>query len=118
MASPSITRRSRKRIRWMPPRKRCLRGIAAWRIKKMQAVLTEPTNLEKSNDSPFWLDRTEYAWEPHYFQTDAGRIHWIEAGAGDPIIFVHGTPTWSFEWRHLLKHFAATHRVLALDHLG
>lgn len=84
----------------------------------MQAGLTETTNVEKSNDTPVWLDRSEYPWEPHYFQTKVGRIHWIEAGQGEPIVFVHGTPTWSFEWRHLLKHFSATHRVLALDYLG
>jgi haloalkane dehalogenase len=35
-----------------------------------------------------------------------------------PIVFVHGTPTWSFHYRHLISHLAARHRLIAIDHLG
>lgn len=36
----------------------------------------------------------------------------------DPVVLVHGTPTWSFEYRHLIAGLRADHRVIALDHLG
>lgn len=48
----------------------------------------------------------------------AGRMHYLDEGTGDPILFVHGTPTWSFEWRHLVRAFTATNRCIAPDHLG
>ncbi|MBK9975795.1 MAG: alpha/beta fold hydrolase [Planctomycetes bacterium] len=34
------------------------------------------------------------------------------------LLFVHGNPTWSFLWRRLIKHFSATHRCVAIDHIG
>ena len=37
---------------------------------------------------------------------------------GEPILFVHGTPTWSFEYRHLIRALSASHRCIAPDHLG
>jgi haloalkane dehalogenase len=45
-------------------------------------------------------------------------MHYIDEGTGEPLLFVHGTPTWSFEWRHLIRAFAPTHRCIAQDHLG
>jgi haloalkane dehalogenase len=47
-----------------------------------------------------------------------GDIHYVDEGRGDPVLFAHGTPTWSFEWRHLVRELSATHRCIALDHLG
>lgn len=47
-----------------------------------------------------------------------GRMHYVEAGSGPPILFVHGTPTNSFEFRHLIAALAPTHRCIAPDHLG
>jgi haloalkane dehalogenase len=48
----------------------------------------------------------------------AGRMHYVDEGSGEPLLFVHGTPTWSFEWRHLIRALAPTHRCIAPDHLG
>jgi pimeloyl-ACP methyl ester carboxylesterase len=45
-------------------------------------------------------------------------MHYIDEGKGDVLLFVHGNPSWSFEYRHLIRHFAVTHRCIALDHLG
>ena len=45
-------------------------------------------------------------------------MHYLDEGQGDPILFVHGTPTWSFEFRHLVAGLAGTHRCIAPDHLG
>jgi haloalkane dehalogenase len=49
----------------------------------------------------------------------AGRVHYVDEGDGPAILFVHGTPTWSFEYRHLIKALsAAGFRCVAPDHLG
>jgi len=47
-----------------------------------------------------------------------GTMRYIDAGEGAPVVLVHGTPTWSVEWRHVVDALAPTHRVLAPDHLG
>src|SRR5262245_1933815 len=55
-----------------------------------------------------------YPFTPRFL----GKLHYIDEGAGPPILFVHGTPTWSFEFRHLIAGLRATHRCVAVDHLG
>ena len=45
-------------------------------------------------------------------------MHYVDEGAGRPILFVHGTPSWSFEWRHVLTNLRHEARVVAPDHLG
>lgn len=34
------------------------------------------------------------------------------------IVMIHGNPTWSFYYRHLIKQFSRSHRVIAPDHMG
>ena len=53
-----------------------------------------------------------------YVSLTNGRMHYLEAGAGPAILFVHGTPTNSHEFRHLIAALSATHRCIAPDHLG
>lgn len=72
---------------------------------------------------PPWLDTAAYPFAPHTFDTGAGQLHYLDEHApegrtGPPIVFVHGTPTWSFEWRHLVKDLRGEYRCLALNHLG
>jgi haloalkane dehalogenase len=67
---------------------------------------------------PDWLDREAYPFEHHVAETSAGRVHYVDEGHGAPILFVHGTPTWSFEYRHLIAALAPDHRCVAPDHLG
>ncbi|HVU52566.1 MAG TPA: alpha/beta fold hydrolase [Polyangia bacterium] len=67
---------------------------------------------------PSWVDRAAYPFESRWLDLPAGRIHYVDEGRGPAILFVHGTPTWSFEWRHLVAGLRATHRCVAPDHLG
>lgn len=45
-------------------------------------------------------------------------MHYVDEGDGDPLVMVHGTPTWSFLYRHLIRELSRDHRVIAVDHLG
>lgn len=65
-----------------------------------------------------WIDRRAYPFAPHFFETGAGRMHYIDEGQGHPLLFVHGIPTWSFIYRHLVKGLAPDYRCIAVDHLG
>jgi len=60
----------------------------------------------------------DYPFTSRFVDLSVGRMHYVDEGAGDVILFIHGTPTWSFEYRHLIKALRGTHRCIAPDHLG
>jgi cis-3-alkyl-4-acyloxetan-2-one decarboxylase len=65
--------------------------------------------------------RALYPFAPHWLETPAGRLHYVDEGPRDTdtaVICVHGNPTWSFMYREVIKALAPKFRVLALDHLG
>lgn len=64
------------------------------------------------------VSREEYPFESHFLEIDGHRYHYVDEGAGETLLFVHGNPTWSFAWRHFLKDLSADYRVIAVDHLG
>ncbi|MDL2260432.1 alpha/beta fold hydrolase [Deltaproteobacteria bacterium OttesenSCG-928-K17] len=45
-------------------------------------------------------------------------LHYLDEGSGPPVIMVHGNPTWSFFWRHLIKALSPSYRCLVPDHMG
>ena len=60
----------------------------------------------------------EFPFESKFFDQGGVRQHYIDEGEGEPIVMVHGNPTWSFYYRHLISSFRSTHRVVAVDHVG
>ena len=46
------------------------------------------------------------------------RLHYIDEGAGDPVVMLHGNPSWSFLYRNLIDTFRSTYRVIVPDHIG
>lgn len=65
-----------------------------------------------------WLDKTEYPFTPHYFEVNGQRLHFIDEGKGETILFVHGTPSWSFDFRNVIKVLKDHYRCVAIDHMG
>lgn len=65
-----------------------------------------------------WIDRREYPFKQHFIELDAGRMHYVDEGVGAPLMLIHGTPTWSFLYRRLIKDLSKNYRVIAPDHLG
>lgn len=68
--------------------------------------------------TPTWLDRQGYPFVPHSFVHEGQALHYVEEGQGPTLVFVHGTPSWSFDFRHVIKALRGEFRCLALDHLG
>lgn len=68
--------------------------------------------------TPSWLDRATWPYTARAVDTGEGLQHYVDEGVGPPVLLVHGTPTWSFEWRHVIAALRARHRVIAVDHLG
>lgn len=67
---------------------------------------------------PAWLDTESYPFTHRFIDLPDGRMHYVDEGSGPPVLFVHGTPTWSFEWRHLIRGLSASYRCIAPDLLG
>src|SRR5690606_2751343 len=65
-----------------------------------------------------WPDPATWPWPPQWLRAGDARLHYVRAGSGPRVVFVHGTPTWSYEWRHALNELQGTHEVIAFDHLG
>lgn len=60
----------------------------------------------------------EYPFESHYVDVFGTRMHYIEEGEGDPIIFLHGVPTWSYLWRNIIPTVSEGGRCIAPDLIG
>jgi pimeloyl-ACP methyl ester carboxylesterase len=54
------------------------------------------------------------------FSERAGFVqHYVdEGGAGEPIVLLHGEPTWGYLWRHLIGPLSTNRRVVVPDHMG
>jgi cis-3-alkyl-4-acyloxetan-2-one decarboxylase len=62
----------------------------------------------------------EYPFAPRYLEVGPHALHYVDEGPrhADPVLLVHGNPTWSFLWRHAIADLRGTRRCVAPDHLG
>ncbi|MEO7156387.1 MAG: alpha/beta fold hydrolase [Vicinamibacterales bacterium] len=61
---------------------------------------------------------TDYFVKPRSVELSAGRMSYVDEGEGETVLLIHGTPTWSFEYRHIIGAFSNRFRCIAPDHLG
>ncbi len=66
----------------------------------------------------FTPDRTLFPFESRWFEHSVGRVHYIDEGEGDPILFLHGNPTWSFLYRGIVIRLRRRFRCIAVDYPG
>ena len=45
-------------------------------------------------------------------------ISYIDTGTGEPVVFLHGNPTWSYQWRNIIPYLSPHRRCLAPDFVG
>ena len=63
----------------------------------------------------------DYPFVPHYVDVGGLRMHYVDEGPADapPVLMLHGEPTWSYLYRHMIPVCAAAgHRVIAPDLIG
>ena len=60
----------------------------------------------------------EFPFESKYLEVKGSKIHYIEEGEGDPILFLHGNPTSNYLWRNIIPHLASQGRCIAPDLIG
>lgn len=59
-----------------------------------------------------------FPYRPHYAEVGDGlRMAYLDEGAGRPVVLLHGEPTWSFLYRHVLPELPG-HRVIVPDLIG
>jgi pimeloyl-ACP methyl ester carboxylesterase len=49
---------------------------------------------------------------------DGLRYHYVDEGQGEPVVMVHGNPSWSIYYRNLVQALSPTHRCIVPDHIG
>lgn len=65
-----------------------------------------------------WLDVSEYPFYSNFFPINGFKLHYLDEGQGETILFVHGTPSWSFDFRNIIKKLKTDFRCVAIDHIG
>jgi haloalkane dehalogenase len=60
----------------------------------------------------------DYPYESRYVEIEGLRMAYVEAGSGDPILMLHGEPTWGYLYRHMIPALAKIGRVIVPDLIG
>ena len=61
----------------------------------------------------------DYPFAAHWLEWESLRLHYLDEGEGNPVLLLHGEPTWSFLWRKIIPPLvAAGHRAIAPDLIG
>jgi cis-3-alkyl-4-acyloxetan-2-one decarboxylase len=64
------------------------------------------------------FDRSLYPFESRYLDRGGNKLHYVDEGAGTPVLMLHGNPTWSFYYRRLIQAVRPHWRAIAPDHIG
>ena len=59
-----------------------------------------------------------FPFESKYIDINGSKMHYIDEGAGDPILFLHGNPTSSYLWRNIIPYLTPHARCIAPDLIG
>ena len=63
--------------------------------------------------------RRRFPFESRFARVNGHRMHYVDEGRGDPVLLLHGNPTWSFLYRKFIPPLVdAGYRVIAPDHIG
>ena len=52
---------------------------------------------------PFAVPADLYPFADHWFERGGAALHYVDHGAGVPVVMLHGNPTWSFLYRDVIR---------------
>lgn len=67
---------------------------------------------------PQWLDEKLYPFQSRFMDIEGNRVHYIDEGSGPTLLLLHGNPTWSFLYRHIITRLSGRFRCVAVDYPG
>ena len=59
-----------------------------------------------------------FPFESHFTEAPGFRMHYVDEGEGEPLVLLHGEPTWGYLYRNFIPPLAESHRVIVPDHMG
>ncbi|MFH1582010.1 MAG: alpha/beta fold hydrolase [Pseudomonadota bacterium] len=59
-----------------------------------------------------------YPFKSNYTEIKGIKFHYIDEGSGNPVLMIHGNPTWSFYFRSLIRELSPNFRTITPDHIG
>ncbi|MEM1244330.1 MAG: haloalkane dehalogenase [Pseudomonadota bacterium] len=60
----------------------------------------------------------EFPYKANFIEVLGSKMHYVDEGEGDPIVFLHGIPTWSYLWRNIIPFLSKSARCIAPDLIG
>lgn len=69
-------------------------------------------------ERPAWVDDTLFPFQSRFLDIDGNRIHYVDEGSGPVLLFLHGNPTWSFDYRKVIEALRPDFRCIAVDYPG
>lgn len=78
----------------------------------------KPAAAGQSNAEPAACAVTPDPGESKFVEVLGSKMHYVETGSGDPILFLHGDPVWSYIWGQVLPRVSPTARCIAPDLIG
>lgn len=60
----------------------------------------------------------EFPFKSKFIEVHGSKIHYVDEGSGEPILFLHGNPTSSYQWRNIIPHVNSVGRCIAMDLIG
>ena len=60
----------------------------------------------------------DFPYESHFVELQGSRMHYVDEGEGEVVLFIHGNPTSSYLWRNVIPHVALSYRAIAIDLIG
>ncbi|WP_437738167.1 alpha/beta fold hydrolase [Sorangium sp. So ce1335] len=83
------------------------------------ALSTERDVPRGAQGLAFEIPRAMFDVEHRFVDLPGGaRVHYVDEGQGETLLFLHGNPAWSFQWRDLIHGLRGSHRCVALDYPG
>lgn len=77
-----------------------------------------PTQPQHEHHRRFTVNEREYPFTDHWFERGGVAMHYVDEGEGFPVLMLHGNPTWSFLYRHIIKDLRKECRCIAPDYPG
>ncbi len=69
-------------------------------------------------ERPAWVDDELFPFKSRFLDLDGHRVHYVDEGSGPTLLFLHGNPTWSFDYSAVITLLREDFRCVAVDYPG